>query len=351
MGTIPAPSSFRRVHPEEANMRGASILLALALAACGGGGGGGEDLGTAVAGTVTVPPAPKPEKPPTTWSAAYSGNYTSVSYDRGIQYVVIHTIEGTAAGAISWFKNPDSNVSAHYVVDYGGAITQMVQDKDIAWHAGNWDYNVHSIGIEHAGYAYKNYWTAAEYQKSAALTRWICLTYGVPMDRAHIIGHVEVPGATHTDPGPYFNWNYYMSLVKDEPADLATSYKAMEVTTSTLNVRSGPSTSYSVIGTVLEGQRYVRLSSSGGWSQIQYKGNVGWCYDGYLTQKTGVTGILVTSDALNVRSGPGTEYAVVGTVAIGQRYALVEGANGWKKIWWGGEERWVYGGSTSDFAM
>ena len=30
------------------------------------------------------------EKPPTTWSSAYSGNYTSVAYSRGIQYVVIH---------------------------------------------------------------------------------------------------------------------------------------------------------------------------------------------------------------------------------------------------------------------
>jgi hypothetical protein len=33
------------------------------------------------------------------------------------------------------------------------------------------------------------------------------------MDRSHIIGHNEVPGATHTDPGSCWNWTYYMQLV------------------------------------------------------------------------------------------------------------------------------------------
>ena len=29
----------------------------------------------------------------------------------------------------------------------------MVAEQDIAWHAGNWDYNTRAIGIEHEGYA------------------------------------------------------------------------------------------------------------------------------------------------------------------------------------------------------
>lgn len=48
---------------------------------------------------------------------------------------------------INWFKNPLSNVSAHFVVS-GTRVTQMVNLNDTAWHAGNWDWNCRSIGIE-----------------------------------------------------------------------------------------------------------------------------------------------------------------------------------------------------------
>ena len=48
---------------------------------------------------------------------------------------------------INWFKNPLSNVSAHFVVS-GERVTQMVNLNDTAWHAGNWDWNCRSIGIE-----------------------------------------------------------------------------------------------------------------------------------------------------------------------------------------------------------
>jgi hypothetical protein len=95
----------------------------------------------------------------------------------------------------------------------------MVREKDIAWHAGNWTYNTQSIGIEHEGWVSDASWyTDAMYRASAALTRNVCLKYGIPMDRSHIIGHSEVPGATHTDPGQYWNWTYYMQLVTQSAA-------------------------------------------------------------------------------------------------------------------------------------
>jgi len=51
------------------------------------------------------------------------------------------------------------------------------------------------------------------YRASAALTAEICKRYGIPRDRRHIIGHVEIPGARHTDPGRFWDWNRYMALV------------------------------------------------------------------------------------------------------------------------------------------
>lgn len=150
-------------------------------------------------------------------------NYTPANrpHDYPIDMIVIHDIEGDAATAIQDFQTPSYRASAHYVVDYNGSITQMVREKDIAWHAGNWDYNTRSIGIEHAGYACCNYYTTAEYNASAALAASICSRYGVPMDRTHVIGHDEVPDPNnpalfggsdhHTDPGPYWNWTYYIA--------------------------------------------------------------------------------------------------------------------------------------------
>ena len=48
---------------------------------------------------------------------------------------------------------------------------------------------------------------------SAKVVAILAKKYGIPCDRAHIIGHVEVPGATHTDPGEEWPWGEYMALV------------------------------------------------------------------------------------------------------------------------------------------
>jgi N-acetyl-anhydromuramyl-L-alanine amidase AmpD len=98
-----------------------------------------------------------------------------------------------------------------------------VRDGDIAWHAGWWDTNTHSIGIEHAGFIDNPEWlTRSMYHASAKLSAWCCKKYEIPIDSKHIIGHYQVPGCSsgsgggvdcHTCPGPYWNWNKYMRLI------------------------------------------------------------------------------------------------------------------------------------------
>ncbi|TDD46264.1 amidase [Nonomuraea terrae] len=154
---------------------------------------------------------------PAAWVPANSGNYrvssreTSYNIDR----VVMHVAQGSYAGTISWFQNPSANVSAHYVIkSSNGAVTQMVRDKDVAWHAGNSTYNNRSIGIELEGYVSDASWfTDAMYRSAAALVRHLCDKYAIPKTRTGIMGHNEVPGATHTDPGPHFNWTTFMNHV------------------------------------------------------------------------------------------------------------------------------------------
>ena len=165
--------------------------------------------------------------PPAVWVPASKSNYTVAKRPRNypVDMIVIHDIEGSYASAIKTFQDPNRRGSAHYVVSYGGQITQMVAEKDIAWHAGNWDYNTRSIGIEHEGFAYTpGLYTSAEYYASAHLVASICSRFGVPMDRKHVIGHYQVPDPDHpglfggsdhhTDPGPYWNWTGYMALAQ-----------------------------------------------------------------------------------------------------------------------------------------
>jgi N-acetyl-anhydromuramyl-L-alanine amidase AmpD len=163
---------------------------------------------------------------PALWVPAYSGNYAVANRenDYPINYVFIHTTQGSYNSTIYWFQDPASGVSTHYVIRASdGQVTQMVREKDVGYHVWYWQYNSQSIGIEHEGWVDQSGWyTDAMYKASAAVTRHVCLKYGIPMDRAHILAHSEVPGGTsHTDPGPYWDWNYYMALVRQEYAGSA----------------------------------------------------------------------------------------------------------------------------------
>ena len=181
-----------------------------------------------------------PDYPPAIWDPAPECNWEERT--KQVSAVVIHYTEGTYAGCISWFKNCDSEVSAHYVIrSVDGQVTQMVREKDKAWHART--ANGYTIGIEHE--AYGNIWsffTEEMYQSSSDLIRDICSRYAIinghrtfyrdTLDNGtclnnglhnlggeesctKIRGHQHYPDQSHTDPGPYWDWNYYYKLINE----------------------------------------------------------------------------------------------------------------------------------------
>ncbi|MCX4242301.1 N-acetylmuramoyl-L-alanine amidase [Paraliomyxa miuraensis] len=167
--------------------------------------------------TLAVPPvsgAPSEYPRAVGFTPAHSSNYTLDGMGT-VQYVVVHTMQGSYAGSISWFQNPASNVSAHYCMrSSDGEVTQMVHHEDRAWHVGN--SNSVSLGIEHEGFVDDPDWyTWLMYLESARLARWLADSHGLPLDRDHIVGHVELPNQTHTDPGPNWDWDLYMALIHD----------------------------------------------------------------------------------------------------------------------------------------
>ncbi len=163
------------------------------------------------------------DKPPAIWEPV--PHFRAGAPGRKIDLIVIHTVEGSARSCLATFRGSERLVSAHYLVAKDGTVYQCVKDEDVAWHAGS--VNGHSIGIEHEGFALRrDTWTDANYAASARLTRWLCDTYHVPTDRDHIKGHVELPGSPHDDPGPYFDWDRYMRLVRGETAAPSTATQA-----------------------------------------------------------------------------------------------------------------------------
>jgi N-acetyl-anhydromuramyl-L-alanine amidase AmpD len=174
--------------------------------------------------------APRTDYPEATWAPANPGNYNPADRPNSspVEFVVVHDIEGSSSGCVSWFQNPQARASSHYVVNsITGQVWQMVQEKDVAWHAGNLDYNRRSVGIEHEGYAYRpGFFNPVEYETSAKLIRDITKRWNIARDRQHIIGNDEVPnprrpgafggGSGHTDPGPYWDWDALMTLIRND---------------------------------------------------------------------------------------------------------------------------------------
>ncbi len=160
--------------------------------------------------------APAPEYPQASrFVPAAAKNYRAMSSARTIDKVVLHITDGGANinGTIAWFRNPQAQVSAHYVIGRDGEVVQMVRHNDKAWHASS--ANTASIGIEHVANTRGLIPTGVQLCASAALVAWLCDQFGIPPDREHILGHSEAdPRTSHTGcPNAVWNWDHYMQMI------------------------------------------------------------------------------------------------------------------------------------------
>lgn len=124
-----------------------------------------------------------------------------------------YTGMGSCAKAIDWLSRPESHVSAHYVVDTDGTVTQLVAENMRAWHAGVsvWrgerDINSASIGIEihNPGHG-EDYcdFPDAQMQAVAELSRDIVSRHGIAPE--NVLAHSDVAPGRKIDPGERFDW-------------------------------------------------------------------------------------------------------------------------------------------------
>ncbi len=131
-----------------------------------------------------------------------------------ISMVVLHyTGMESAAAALERMCDPAAEVSAHYMIDEDGTVTQLVDEAKRAWHAGrsSWrgetDVNSASIGIElvNPGHEF-GYRPFPDAQIGALLPLLADIVKRHDIPRANVVGHSDVAPARKDDPGELFPW-------------------------------------------------------------------------------------------------------------------------------------------------
>jgi len=140
-----------------------------------------------------------------------------------VRLVVVHDTEGSYAGAVSWFTQVRSQVSAHLVMREDGAeATQMVPLSEKAWHVCN--LNPVAIGIEGAGVEAQGF-SGAWWSGMANIVAWLLHRYGVACRWASggegegFCSHHDLgaSGGGHNDPCAVSSadWTRFIALVEE----------------------------------------------------------------------------------------------------------------------------------------
>ena len=136
-----------------------------------------------------------------------------------------------------------------------------------------------------------------------------------------------------------------LPLMNASHVDAATDMRT--VTASSLNFRTGPSTSYSIINVLMNGQKVEYISTSGSCLKVIYNGVTGYVHGDYVTKgttdnsTTGTTKYVSASVGLNVRSGAGTSYSKLGKLEYKEKVTVLSTSNGWSKINYNGKTGYV----------
>ncbi|AZZ41970.1 hypothetical protein C0Z11_06425 [Acidipropionibacterium jensenii] len=145
------------------------------------------------------------------------------------------------------------------------------------------------------------------------------------------------------------------SATKSAATKNAASVRRIVYASVGVNVRSGAGTAYRVVGQLSQGD-YVgtRGAAVGGWTPVSFQGKAGWVKSSLLSaskpkvsaSSAGSAGsvrrIVYASVGVNVRSGAGTAYRVVGQLSQGD-YVGTRGAavGGWTPVSFQGKAGWV----------
>lgn len=143
-----------------------------------------------------------------------------VDSDREINFLVLHHVEAdSATHAIEKFV--EHKVSSHFLIDEAGVIFNLVEENNIAYHAGFsfWKgcdgLNKNSIGIEFINAsAFSKKFTMAQMRAGVELCRYLVAKYNIEM--GNVVGHSDIayyPSDKKLDrkqdPSHMFDWKFF----------------------------------------------------------------------------------------------------------------------------------------------
>ncbi len=147
--------------------------------------------------------------------------------------------------------------------------------------------------------------------------------------------------------------------VSDTAEAHAGSFSAIKISATTATVRTGPSTSYASLGTADLNDKYVKTGTSGTYTKIWFKGTTGYVLTSSTAAITTGLVTKITGTTVNVRSGPGTTYSDIGDVHNGEAYIVLDSSDArsgghnnieyiWHQIQYTGSTGWVYDQYTNE---
>ncbi len=152
-------------------------------------------------------------------------------------------------------------------------------------------------------------------------------------------------------------WVVSWLIAKKDQAGTNSS-KSSDTVTSTdpdLRMRTGPGTSYKVIGKFPQGSQASVLEKGSGWTKISYQNATGWVSSEYVTSNhsssasnvghqnntVGASAGKVGVSALNVRASASHDAAIITKLDRGMKVTVLNEKNGWAHIEANGLKGWV----------
>lgn len=139
--------------------------------------------------------------------------------------------------------------------------------------------------------------------------------------------------------------NVHADEIKSDSNNVARAIEYKIVTGNSVNVRTGPSTSYKSIMHLNKNTKVEFISDNGSWSKIRYNGKEGYMSNQYLKSisNTNSTDIrTITGNSVNFRKGPGTNYSVIRSFSKGTKVNYISKSGSWVKVSYNGTNGYVH---------
>ncbi|MBO3314470.1 SH3 domain-containing protein [Clostridium perfringens] len=306
-----------------------------------------------------------------------------INYSQGVtinpKYIVIHDTDNRQAGANAmanrnYFANhPNAKASAHYIIDEGNII-QALEDTWKGWHVGDGNNpninNSTTIAIELCVNKGNDFDKTLE--NGIELTKYLMNKYNIPAE--NVVMHRDASGKTCSrmmiEDRPSL-WPYFKDRISGgdgslEDDGLKPKMQGKVTNASVLNVRESPSTSGRIVHKLNRNQVVGIYEELNGWYKIDYidgvKKKYGYVSKDYISiinenpedeetngdieiEKPSVSankkGIVKVNSALNMRSGPGSNYGVIGTLRNNDEVEIIKEVDGWYEIKFNGKSGYV----------